>query len=556
LRIGIYHGYELTGSGSNEYTRYLAQTLAESGHEVHVICREPAPERISFLSEAYRWDTDGKASTLFARKNRDSVCILHQLPHAQVRPVYLTDKQREGNVKSFTSLSKSELNEYHELNVSALQSILLRSQLDILHANHLVYQPVAALEACNSIGTPFIIYPHGSSIEYVVKPDDRYKVLALDAILGCAGLITGSREVRDRIVRIYPEYRDMINAETRIVGVGVDTSLFKPVKKNERGRSIQALINTDGRGGKRPELTNELYTRLQHFEIDATRDYWDKYDHSKPDADLDTKLRRVPWNEKILLFLGALTSGKGVQSLITALPSILSRHPATYLVIVGAGAYREVLEGLCYAIATSNEPLLLELCKKGMDLDRNQLAGPWEDVQHYTNNPANLSHMMIHGKDLLDHVFFLGRLDHPRLKYLFPCADLAIFPSIIPEAYPLVLMESLSNGVLPLVSYFSGFKDGLDELGRFLGTDMVNRLKISMDPYQRIESIISNIADLLSEPDLDIYAPELRRIAVENYDWRIRGDQMVGAYSFFARRGPTGIRPKLRPGDADKEMKG
>jgi hypothetical protein len=201
LRIGIYHGYELTGSGSNEYTRYLAQTLAESGHEVHVICREPAPERISFLSEAFKWEPNGKAGTLFARKNVESVCILHQLPHAQVRPVYLTDKQREGNVKPFTTLSNSELNEYHELNVSVLQSILLRSQLDILHANHLVYQPVAALEACDSIGTPFVIYPHGSSIEYVVKPDDRYKALALKAILGCAGLITGSREVHDRIVR-------------------------------------------------------------------------------------------------------------------------------------------------------------------------------------------------------------------------------------------------------------------------------------------------------------------------------------------------------------------
>ena len=37
MRIGLYHGYELTGSGSNEYTRYLAAALARDGHAVCVI---------------------------------------------------------------------------------------------------------------------------------------------------------------------------------------------------------------------------------------------------------------------------------------------------------------------------------------------------------------------------------------------------------------------------------------------------------------------------------------------------------------------------------------
>jgi len=43
LKIGIFHGYELTGSGSNEYTHYLARALAAAGHEIHIICREPVP---------------------------------------------------------------------------------------------------------------------------------------------------------------------------------------------------------------------------------------------------------------------------------------------------------------------------------------------------------------------------------------------------------------------------------------------------------------------------------------------------------------------------------
>ena len=63
MRIGILHGYELTGSGSNEYTRYLSRALARAGHEVHLLCREPDPER---------FQEDG--------------CTVHVLPDASVRP--------------------------------------------------------------------------------------------------------------------------------------------------------------------------------------------------------------------------------------------------------------------------------------------------------------------------------------------------------------------------------------------------------------------------------------------------------------------------------------
>ncbi len=90
------------------------------------------------------------------------------------------------------------------------------------------------------------------------------------------------------------------------------------------------------------------------------------------------------------------------------------------------------------------------------------------------------------GENLLKHVHFTGRLSHAELSRLFPCADLAVFPSVIPEAYPLVLMESLSNGVLPLVSYFSGFKDGIDELAGLLGVETVSKMKISAPSRIRV----------------------------------------------------------------------
>ena len=42
--------------------------------------------------------------------------------------------------------------------------------------------------------------------------------------------------------------------------------------------------------------------------------------------------------------------------------------------------------------------------------------------------------------NLEKHVQFQGRVNHKLLSCVFPCADIAVFPSMLTEAYPLVLM--------------------------------------------------------------------------------------------------------------------
>ena len=66
MRVAIFHGFELTGSGSNEYTRYLSRALARQGHDVHVLCREPDPASIprtwrALLPGTARERTDGSS---------------------------------------------------------------------------------------------------------------------------------------------------------------------------------------------------------------------------------------------------------------------------------------------------------------------------------------------------------------------------------------------------------------------------------------------------------------------------------------------------------------
>lgn len=512
----------------------------DAGHQVHIICREPEPESISFVGKAIHWSKEGQPHLLFEKEiNKSNSCILHQLSHFPVYPVYLDDKQRKGKVKTFSSLSDKELEEYHKLSVKSLGEILKAHPLDVLHTNHLVYQPVVASEACRATDTPFVIFPHGSSIEYTVRKDNRYSNLALMAITASKGIITGSKEVQNRILELYPQHRKKILRKSEIVGVGVDTALFSPINRQHRWESIHNIFEFGPFKGKSPELTRELHSRLDKGEIYATTLYRRAYKNEFPDRDLITHLKKIPWDNKIMIFVGSLTVGKGLQSLLIALPFILKNHPDIHLVIVGSGAYREVLEGLVYACSTGKDKLLDQFVEKGYDLDQNELTGPWTDIKSFILSPQNRRELFFYGKTLTEHVHFLGPLKHDLLRYLFPCGDLAVFPSVIPEAYPLVLMESLSNGVLPVVSYFSGFADELDSLLPYLGKKFVSRMKIPVDDKTRIPGMIMHISDLLADKSIYTLGSRLRKIAVENYDWKIRAPQMVSAYKKLILNSPS-----------------
>lgn len=534
MKIGIFHGYELIGSGSNQATCYLARTLAQIGHEVHILCREPSPASFDFIDKAIQWDEVGQNKILFEKDgNNKGVCIIHQLPLPPVNAVYITDTQRPGNVKAFSELTDEELKEYHCFVVNSLRSVLKAHPIDILHNNHVVYQPVAAEEVCKELKIPFIIYPRGSAIEYTIRHDKRYKELARNPILQADGLIIGNHEVRDRIINLYPDNRDEILSKTEIVGIGVDTSLFLPVKKQERKHSIEKIYKYAPFKGKSPELSQELFSRLDKGEINAVTEYRKAYQIKQPDSNLIDKLQKIPWGGKILIFVGAIIVGKGLQALLVSLPFILKQHPDTHLVVVGSGVSRELFEALIYAIAEKKETLLNTLVEKGYDLDPIELSGPWNDVKTFLSEEKNKTDLFAYGSTLFEHVHFLGRLDHNLLRYVFPCADVGFFPSIVPEAYGNVLFESLSNGVLPMASYFSGLACSLDDLVSHLGQDLVNRIKIPVDDANRIPGLIKNLSEILSDDALGTIGPKLRKIAVENFDWQIRAQQMVDVYSKF-----------------------
>jgi len=533
MKIGLFHGYNLGGSGSNEYTRYLAKALIAQGSEVHLICREPEAKALGFVDTAIRYDVHGNAETLFddsaSAENNKALCYLHELPDASVLPVYVTDKQRDGVVKSFSNLTDDELQEYHDVSCRALKAVLIDHTLDLLHCNHVTYQPQIAEEVCAETNTPYIIYPHGSAIEYTVKTDDRYYNKVRESIQLTDGLIIGNNEVKQRIVNLYPALENEINEKSQIVGVGVDTSLFTSCPANERQSSLDKLIAMKPGGGKTKALTEELEAKLDAGDINSVTEYRDSYVQKLADEDITSKLEKLDLNSPVMLFVGAFTAGKGIQGLLCAMCSALRQQPDLQLVIVGAGAYRETLEGLVHLLSTRNLPMLKSLASQGFDLDFSDNKGPWEDVEYYLEHHSD--ELLESADRLKDNVHFVGRLNHDQLKYLFPIVDLAVFPSVVPEAYPLVLMESLSNGVLPMVSYFSGFTDGIDELDDVIPEDLLSLMRIPMSNDKRISVMAENLNSILSSESFKEIKPKLREVACARYDWNLRAQQMIAAYT-------------------------
>ena len=507
MRIALYHGYELTGSGSNEYTRYLAAALAERGHAVSIVCSEPHPERLSFVGRVVEHAADGSARTIVDRPG----VVVHRLPVPPIYPVYLTDKQRPGHVKAFVDLTDAELATYRDLMTRAVTAAVQAERPDVLFANHVVMQPAIAA-AC---GVPFVVVPHGSAIEYAVRPDPRYRAAAIEGLSACAGIVWISDEVRERVHALLPEVVPHLAGREHRVGIGTDTSRFRPIAHADKATALETLARLHRPGGKRPEQTEQLHDALRRGDLESTRRFWDAYDHEVED---DRPLEFDP-DDDIVLFMGALAFGKGVHTLVAAMAELILLRPRARLLIVGSGTFREVLEAIVFAIDTGDLALLEALCLRGRALDRDGIAQPLDDVLAWARDDVGRRTIARVNSRLSDRITFVGRLDHERLQWLLPLARVAAFPSVIKEASPLVFAEALAAGVLPAGADHSGFRAGLDALEQFLPRDLVAAMRLPTSTHDRVVGTATHLAALLDHARDPTLPSRLRAIAVDHYDW-------------------------------------
>ena len=99
--------------------------------------------------------------------------------------------------------------------------------------------------------------------------------------------------------------------------------------------------------------------------------------------------------------------------------------------------------------------------------------------------------------------------------FLFPCADVGVFPSMVREAGPLVFLEALASGCFPLGTYFGGMAASIDAVSKGLPAEVGSAMKLGLD--DTVHDLVTNVPRAL---DLGTSQKEaLARVAREKYDW-------------------------------------
>ena len=116
-------------------------------------------------------------------------------------------------------------------------------------------------------------------------------------------------------------------------------------------------------------------------------------------------------------------------------------------------------------------------------LDREGRLDAWFDAASRLLDPS--------------HVVFTGHLEHNALCHLYPCCDVALFPSIVAEAGPLVLIEAMASGCYPMGTYFAGMGANLDIAASALDSQQGEYMRLSRDPEHLVEDIAANVVGAL-----------------------------------------------------------
>src|SRR5688572_28425834 len=202
--ICILHGYLLEGSGSNLWTRSIAESLCRQGHDVHLMAQENHPERYDFITEARRYREDGEVETIY---RRDPVhpgrCVLHKPDLGEMLPVYVWDRYEEfPRVVPMVDLSDDEVEAYVSRNERALRRIVEENGITAMHANHAVLMSVVAQRVSAATGVPFAVMPHGSALEFAVRRDERFLRLVEGAFTAARRVFVIGDEMRERVCDI------------------------------------------------------------------------------------------------------------------------------------------------------------------------------------------------------------------------------------------------------------------------------------------------------------------------------------------------------------------
>ena len=283
MRILIWHGYLLGGTGSNVYTRSLARAWSQLGHDVVVVCQEPRPDEHDVGSAAVVRPDIGP-----------------------VLPVFVRDSYEGFEVKLLAETSWAERRRVVEANAAALRELL---PADYTLTNHVLLGAAVGVD----FGEPFGVKVHGSELEYAIRGNPELQRWARISLAGARDVYVGSEHVRQALLETVGAGPHL--ARVREVPPGVDVELFRPRERRE------ALA----------ELIAESQEDKSASGVDSER---------LPDPGNAERFETFFAEERATIgYVGKLSSEKGVHLLLDALRTLDARA-----VIAGFGEAREELE--------------------------------------------------------------------------------------------------------------------------------------------------------------------------------------------------------------------
>jgi glycosyltransferase involved in cell wall biosynthesis len=282
MRIFVWHGYLLAGTGSNIYARQLSREWRREGHDVTVFSQEAHPERYDLGgAETVRPDAGG------------------------LLPVFVLDEYEGYEVKRVQDCVREELDAWVEANAAAMRA---RLPADLVFVNHvLLGGPVG-----KATGARYVVKAHGSELEYSMRGNPELAAWGREALDAAAATIVGSAHIREVVADVCGEVE-----RVHEVPPGVDVELWRPAARAEALAALVAESRAD------PPNAGNANERL-------------------PDEGNAERLASfLAGDRPTVVYFGKLIENKGVQILFEAMRGLNARA-----VIVGFGDYRAELERL------------------------------------------------------------------------------------------------------------------------------------------------------------------------------------------------------------------
>ncbi|MDQ4065819.1 MAG: glycosyltransferase, partial [Actinomycetota bacterium] len=232
MRILLWHGYLLTGTGSNIYTANVARAWRAQGHAVVVMCQDRAARTLPFVDDYVDMPTQALP------KIEDGTCVVVRPDIGSVLPVYVYDEYEGFIVKRFTDLTDEELDIYTRRNVSAMEAVIRAFAPDAIITGHEVMGPYIAKRACGATGTDYVAKLHGSALEYAVRLQERYLRYAIEGLSAARAVVGGSRYMVDAAAAAIPGWHH----KASVVNPGCDVELFGPADAAPSGPPRLAYV--------------------------------------------------------------------------------------------------------------------------------------------------------------------------------------------------------------------------------------------------------------------------------------------------------------------------